>query len=182
MLTNHQWCLVAFAGRQFGQVEDCCMTAPSHYLNRCWLIITEVLWHSPDGNYTGNAQGIGPWHKSHDLRLHPHLPQQMSSWRNQSSSPSLSLQQCRDERDGVSNDRLLVCLSNRLFKRRSKKTSKLRVTGLCEGNPPVTDGFPSQRASNGEHVSIWWSHHDIFIPIFFVQFTDKCLNLCHQIL
>ena len=23
-----------------------------------------------------------------------------------------------------------------------KKTSKLRVTGLCEGNPPMTDGFP----------------------------------------
>ena len=27
---------------------------------------------------------------------------------------------------------------NRLFGRRSKKTSKLRTTGLCEGNPPVT--------------------------------------------
>ena len=34
--------------------------------------------------------------------------------------------------------------------------SKLRVTGLCEGNPPVTGGFPSQTASNAENVSIWW--------------------------
>ena len=28
-------------------------------------------------------------------------------------------------------------------KRRSKKTSKLRVTGLCEGNSPVTGEFPA---------------------------------------
>ena len=34
---------------------------------------------------------------------------------------------------------------NRLFRRRSKKTSKLRVTGLCGGNSPVTGEFPSQR-------------------------------------
>ena len=25
---------------------------------------------------------------------------------------------------------------------------------------PVTGGFPSQRASNAENVSIWWHHHD----------------------
>ena len=30
------------------------------------------------------------------------------------------------------------------------KTSKLRLTGLCEGNPPVNSGFPSQMASNGK--------------------------------
>ena len=42
---------------------------------------------------------------------------------------------------------------------RSKKTSKLRVTGLCEGNSPVTSEFPAQRASNAENVSICWSHH-----------------------
>ena len=42
----------------------------------------------------------------------------------------------------------------------SKKTSKLRVTGLCEGKPPVTGGFPSQRARNAENVSIWWRHHE----------------------
>ena len=30
---------------------------------------------------------------------------------------------------------------------------------LLRGNPPVTDGFPSQRASNAENVSTWWHHH-----------------------
>ena len=44
--------------------------------------------------------------------------------------------------------------------RRSKKTSKLRVTGLCEGNSPVTGWFPSQSASNAENVSIGWGHHE----------------------
>ena len=43
--------------------------------------------------------------------------------------------------------------------RRSKKTSKLRVTGLCVGNSPVPGEFPTQRASNAENVSIWWHHH-----------------------
>ena len=53
------------------------------------------------------------------------------------------------------------CLLNRLFRRRSRKTSKLHVTGLCAGNSPVTGEFPAQRASNAENVSIWWRHHDI---------------------
>ena len=65
-----------------------------------------------------------------------------------------------NELDGVSNHLRLDCLLNCLFRCRSKKTSKLRVTGLCEGNPPVTGGFPSQKASNMENVSIWWCHHE----------------------
>ena len=41
-----------------------------------------------------------------------------------------------------------------LCSRTDQSTSKLRNTGLCEGDPSVTDGFPSQRASNAENVSI----------------------------
>ena len=41
------------------------------------------------------------------------------------------------------------------------RRSKLRVTGLCEGNSPVTGEFSAQRASNAENVSIWWRHHEI---------------------
>ena len=29
-------------------VMACCLTAPSHYLNQCWLIISKVLWHSSE--------------------------------------------------------------------------------------------------------------------------------------
>ena len=65
-----------------------------------------------------------------------------------------------DERDGVSNHHRSDCLLNRLLRRRLKKTSKLRITGLCAGNSPVTGEFPAQRASNAENVSISWRHHD----------------------
>ena len=41
-----------------------------------------------------------------------------------------------------------------------KETSKLRVTGLCEGNSPVTGEFPAQKSSNAENVFIWWRHHE----------------------
>ena len=59
----------------------------------------------------------------------------------------------------VSNNQPHDCLLNRLFRRKSKKTSKLRVTGLCAGNSPGTGEFPAQMASNAENVSIWWRHH-----------------------
>ena len=34
------------------QVMAWCLMAPSHYLNQCWLMISGVLWHSPDSNLT----------------------------------------------------------------------------------------------------------------------------------
>ena len=50
-----------------------------------------------------------------------------------------------NDRDGVSNHQPHNCLLNGLFGPRSNKTSKLRLTGLCEGNSPGTGEFPSQR-------------------------------------
>ena len=64
-----------------------------------------------------------------------------------------------NERDSVSNHQPHDCLLNRLFRRRSKKTSKLRVAGLCVGNSPGTGEFPAQMASYAENFSIWWRHH-----------------------
>ena len=66
-----------------------------------------------------------------------------------------------NELDGVSDHQPHDCLLNRLFGRRSKKTSKLHVTGLCAGNSPGTGEFPAQKASNAENVSIWWRHHGL---------------------
>ena len=78
-----------------------------------------------------------------------------------------SLQRRHNERDGVSNHHTHDCLLKRLFRRRSKKTSKLRVTGLCAGNSPMTGEFPAQTASNAEKVSI-----DDVIMYFFI-----CLSI-----
>ena len=72
-----------------------------------------------------------------------------------------TLQWRHNGRDGVSNHQPQQCLLNRLFRRRSKKTSKLCVMGLCAGNSRVTGEFPIRMTSNAENVSIWWRHHDI---------------------
>ena len=52
-----------------------------------------------------------------------------------------------------------IVYSSVSFRRRSKKTSKFRVTGLCEGNSPMTGEFPAQRSSNAGNVSNSWRHH-----------------------
>ena len=70
-----------------------------------------------------------------------------------------SLLWCHNGRDGFSKHQPHDRLLNRLFTRRSKKTSTLRDIGLFVGNSPVTGGFPAQMASNVENVSIWWRHH-----------------------
>ena len=56
---------------------------------------------------------------------------------------SQSLQRRQNECDDVSNHRRLDWVLNRLFRHWSKKTPKLRVTGLSEGNSLVTGEFPS---------------------------------------
>ena len=72
--------------------------------------------------------------------------------------------------DSVSNHQPHDWLLNRLFRRRSKKTSKLRVFGLCAGNSP-------QMASNAENVSIWWRHHD-----FWRRHNSIYLHVIHVVL
>ena len=61
----------------------------------------------------------------------------MSTWS------TVALQRRHMERDGVSNHRPPDCLLNRLVKAQINETSKLRITGLCEGNSPVPREFPT---------------------------------------
>ena len=79
--------------------------------------------------------------------------------------------------DSVSNHQPHHCLLNRLFRRRSKKTSKLRVTGLCAGNSPGTGEFSAQilMASNAENVSISWRHHVILSYVPSIGGTMECV-------
>ena len=72
-------------------------------------------WEHPSGNCTDWSMLIKSWPLS---------------------SPSITLQWRHNDHDGVSNRQPHGCLLNRLFRRRSKKISKLRVTGLCVGNSP----------------------------------------------
>ena len=71
----------------------------------------------------------------------------------------IALQRHHNGQDGVSNHQPRDCLLNRLSKRRSKKSSKLCVTGLCAGHSPVTGEFPAQMTSDVENVSNWLRLH-----------------------
>ena len=88
-----------------------------------------------------------------------HLPGPESPRKNVISF--IALQWRHNGHDSVSNHQPHDCLLNGLFQYRSKKTWKLRVTGLCAGNSPVPGEFPTQMASNAENVSIWWRHHGV---------------------
>ena len=75
------------------------------------------------------------------------------------------LQWRHNERDGVSNHTRLDCLLSRLFRRRSKKTWKLRVTDFCEGNG---HGWAVDSPHNGPE------RRKLF------PFDDVMMNVCPQ--
>ena len=104
------------------------------------------------GNWNGGDHTMN-FYQQKVLKIHPKQGQSLAS-------PTLWW--CHNWSNSISYHQPHHCLLNRLFRRRSKKTSKLRVTGLCVGNSPGTGEFPAQMASNVESVSIWWHHHECF--------------------
>ena len=78
------------------QVMACCLTAPSHNLNQCWLIIKGVLWHSPESNFT-SAHKLNCNMRSAILYLKskPHLPghnELNSSWHKDNPHTTRNIQ------------------------------------------------------------------------------------------
>ena len=120
---------------------------------------TDMPWYHISARSLATAL-LTPWwllcHMNHMRHIHVIIP---LHWRH-------------NERDGVSNHQPHDCLLDRLLRRRSKKTSKRRLTGLCVGNSPVTDEFPAQRASNAETLSIWWRHHAATVHAMFWRFLE----------
>ena len=49
------------SGSTLAQVMACCLTALSHYLNQCWLIISKVQRHSSEDNFTIDTSSINHW-------------------------------------------------------------------------------------------------------------------------
>ena len=78
-----------------------------------------------------------------------------------------------NEFDGVSNHQPQPFIK---FGRWSKKTLKLRVTGLCVGNSPMTGEFPAQITSYAKNVSIWWRHHVDPLPSLAIN-DCECFSL-----
>ena len=148
-----RWPLRAFHGNQRHSHESCSISKLS------------CLLHGHHGQtdlfYEPYFNWYGMWHGFifHSGTRHLHM---IGNLIKKINDP---LQWRHNGRDNVSNHQPRDCLLNRLFRRRSKKTSKLRVTGLCAGNSPATGEFPAQRSSNAEHISIWWRHHALTIHV-----------------
>ena len=81
----------------------------------------------------------------------------------------------------VSNHQPHDCLLSRLFRRSSKKRSKLRVTGLCAGNSAGTSEFPAQMASNADNISIWWRHHGLKYQLMLIDTRPQSMTWAFQI-
>ena len=47
----------------------CCLTAPSHYLNQCWLIIGKVQWPLSDGNHKRGTSAMNHLYKLEEKNL-----------------------------------------------------------------------------------------------------------------
>ena len=78
----------------------------------------------------GNSSSFEFCHWSHYITVTPHV------------------------RHGVSDHRRFDCLFNSLFRLTTKEPSNLRIAVSFERNPLVTCGFPAQRASNAENISM----------------------------
>ena len=87
-----------------------------------WVVIFRVIKSSwRDKRLPSTTMLVIQWHGTHFIN---------SFWAHD------ALRWRHNERDSVSNHQPHGCFLNRLFGRRSKKTSKLRVTGLCAGKSP----------------------------------------------
>ena len=82
------------------------------------------------------------------------------------SVESISLQWRRNGRKSVSKSPASRLFSNRLIRRRPKKTSKLRITGLCAGNSPGNGEFPAQMASTRKMFP--------FDDVIMIKFCRRC--------
>ena len=106
-------------------VMACCLTAPSHYLNQCWLTMKKNLWHSFESKVYLNTEDINPnvvfeiylfeitatSHRvQHDPTYHDdESPWVLSTlWAPCAENPSVRLHQCTA--GWPSSDANLLCL------------------------------------------------------------------------
>ena len=59
----------------------CCLTAPSHYIKQCWLM---VLWYSPKSNFIGIVEGINLGNKLENYTFKIIFPSARGQWVKES--------------------------------------------------------------------------------------------------
>ena len=163
-------------------------TADCHNDNPRWHRRRQI-WHHGHSRYPFDAQFmimIFVFTPLVKLTTVPFGEFQRHSWRKNSkqhvpgirSKPVeirvlITLQWRHDERYDISNHQPPDCLLNGLFRCRSTKISKLRVTGLCEGNSPVNSPH------KGSVTRTMFPFDDVIMIIIF--FHSICIDINKRI-
>ena len=112
----------------------------------------KTLW--TEGKTAGQTKGLVGWMKRWYFVL------QTDGWTTRKHYSDIIMSAMASQITSI----IIVYSTVYSFMHRSKKTSKLRVTGLCERNSPLSSEFPAQSASTAENVSIWWRYHAMIMP------------------
>ena len=156
-----------------------CTQISSWNFSFCATISTNAAWKNPKRKTNEDKNKQNPWNANRVriqgpscLLMSKHLP--TLQWRH-------------NGRDGFVNHQPHDCLLNRLFRHRSKKISKLRVTGLCEGNSPGPVNSPHKGPVTQKMFSIWLRHHGSryshtlrYIITYFSANVYTLIRQCHS--
>ena len=58
VISRHQAIITIIINQHWFRLMARCLTAPSHYLKQCWLVISKTEWHSSEGNFTRDTSAI----------------------------------------------------------------------------------------------------------------------------
>ena len=133
----------------------CCLTAPSHCLNQCWLTINKVQRHSSEGNFTIDTSAINHWHylenylskisfkspRGQWLKMNWHIGFFLDMWWN-SDTPLRTIQCQMSLLVSQITVNCSVCLTVSLTTNKATELW-LSVRGMIP-NPPMSCGFSSQ--------------------------------------
>ena len=75
------------SGSTLAQVMASCLMAPSHYLNQYWLIISEVVWHSPEGGQFLRICSIYLWYEFENYQHNIIVTCSRDQWVNSKTVP-----------------------------------------------------------------------------------------------
>ena len=165
-------------GSTLAQVMACCLTAPSHYLNECWFLISKAQWHSP-----WEVEAVNPWLEFEICLFKMPLLLLLLSPRGQwvkiwirVDSPAyliveLIFHWCAGQHNSVG------------FENNGKNQQYQLLYIAMTSHKWI----PIQRASNEECVSMSWWHHDQEFdntPLACIYFEEVCegmsiIHVCH---
>ena len=149
LTTNHLTALALTHRPKYFLFVVCVYMIASNICDMFWHLILLIMWHTDSLDVWTLVLRTGCMGSRKHLTLKKcFLPYE---WDLENTCYLVSAEQAglfslhwrHNGHDSVWNHQPHDCLLNCLFKRKSKKTSKLRVTGLCVGNSPVTGEFPA---------------------------------------